>query len=97
MQEIMAKVRACDKTSFAGYALVSKGDYKLGSIMYVCGKTEPTNLPKSDVLKFWLSDVRPSGTEPKIKIYTSVSTSDPNLLDEKTKEMKKELEELFGL
>lgn len=102
MQEIMAKVRECDKTSFAGYALVSKGDYKLGSIKYVCGKTEPTNLPKSDVLKFCLSDnasfvVRPSGTEPKLKIYTSVSASDPSLLDEKTKEMKKELEELFGL
>lgn len=102
MQEIMAKVRECDKTSFAGYALVSKGDYKLGSIKYVCGKTEPTNLPKSDVLKFCLSDnasfvVRPSGTEPKLKIYTSVSASDPRLLDEKTKEMKKELEELFGL
>ena len=102
MQEIMAKVRACDKTSFSGYALVSKGDYKLGSIKYVFGKTEPTNLPKSDVLKFCLSDnasfvVRPSGTEPKLKIYTSVSASAPNLLDEKTNEMKKELEELFGL
>ena len=102
MQEIMAKVRECDKTSFAGYALVSKGDYKLGSIKYVFGKTESTNLPKSDVLKFCLSDnapfvVRPSGTEPKLKIYTSVSASDPTLLDEKTKEMKKELEELFGL
>lgn len=35
-------------------------------------------LPKSDVMKFYLSDgcsvvVRPSGTEPKVKIYVSVS------------------------
>ena len=35
-------------------------------------------LPKSDVLKFLLEDgcslvVRPSGTEPKLKIYISVS------------------------
>ena len=40
-------------------------------------KTCPILLPKSDVLIFWLEDksklmVRPSGTEPKIKIYGGV-------------------------
>ncbi len=41
-------------------------------------------MPKSDVLRFWLSDgsklvIRPSGTEPKIKIYAEViqEASDP--------------------
>lgn len=38
-------------------------------------------LPKSDVLKFLLEDncsivVRPSGTEPKLKTYISVSAED---------------------
>ena len=41
------------------------------------GKTEPLTLPKSNVLLFWLADqskliIRPSGTEPKIKIYCGV-------------------------
>lgn len=41
-------------------------------------------LPKSDVLKFLLEDncsivVRPSGTEPKLKIYVSVSAEDKNV------------------
>lgn len=38
---------------------------------------ESISLPKSDVLRFWLADgssliIRPSGTEPKIKLYCSV-------------------------
>ena len=49
------------------------GDYKLGFIFYEDRK-EPTNLPCSDVVKFFLNDkstitIRPSGTEPKLKIY----------------------------
>ncbi|MCQ2776487.1 MAG: phospho-sugar mutase [Bacilli bacterium] len=49
------------------------GDYKAGTITYN-DRVEPTNLPTSDVVKFFLSDkstitVRPSGTEPKLKIY----------------------------
>jgi phosphoglucomutase len=40
------------------------------------GKTNPVDLPKSDVLQFYLKDgtvvsARPSGTEPKIKFYAS--------------------------
>jgi phosphoglucomutase len=40
------------------------------------GAAEPVDLPKSDVLQFYLSDgtvvsARPSGTEPKIKFYAS--------------------------
>lgn len=42
-------------------------------------KTMPISLPISDVLTFWLEDqsklvIRPSGTEPKIKIYAEVCT-----------------------
>ena len=51
----------------------SYGDYLLGKII---GKDtiKDTNLPKSDVMKFFLKDnetitIRPSGTEPKLKAY----------------------------
>lgn len=49
------------------------GDYMLGEIKYA-DRVEPTNLPKSDVVKFFLKDsetitIRPSGTEPKLKAY----------------------------
>ena len=49
------------------------GDYKLEKIFYK-DHSEPTGLPKSDVIKFFLKDhetviFRPSGTEPKLKAY----------------------------
>ena len=49
------------------------GDYKEGYIYYT-DKKEATNLPKSDVVKFFFKDhatvtIRPSGTEPKLKVY----------------------------
>lgn len=53
-------------------------------------------LPKSNVIKYYLNNgnnfvVRPSGTEPKIKIYTSVTASS---FDEAEKETKLLLDEI---
>lgn len=53
-------------------------DYKLGIALNLKdGKTTQLNYPKSDVLKFSFEDgswmvLRPSGTEPKLKIYFSI-------------------------
>lgn len=58
-------------------------------------------LPKSDVLRFWLSDgsklvIRPSGTEPKVKIYIEVVQRKPgdllaeiSRLDARIKDLEK--------
>ena len=56
-------------------------DYKLSIEEDVKGGSEKTiNLPKSNVLKYILEDdsyfvVRPSGTEPKMKIYLAIKGS----------------------
>jgi len=69
------------------------------------GEKRAIDLPKSNVLQFLLADgskisVRPSGTEPKIKFYFSVSDKLEKredyemveaLLVEKIQEIKKEL------
>jgi phosphomannomutase len=45
-----------------------------------------SDFPPSDVLRFWLEDgsrimVRPSGTEPKLKVYIDVVSRDGNLTE----------------
>ena len=67
MQNIMQAFRG-DIKEFGGKKVVKLLDYAPGL----------DGLPKSDVLKFLLEDncsivVRPSGTEPKLKTYISVS------------------------
>lgn len=55
-------------------------DYLKG-VRVVDGQEEPTGLPTSDVLYFELEGgcwvcVRPSGTEPKIKLYVNSNAKD---------------------
>ena len=68
MQKIMQRFRTEAPNAFAGKKVEKVLDYLPGL----------DGLPKSDVLKYLLSDhcsvvVRPSGTEPKLKIYISIS------------------------
>lgn len=69
MAELLSSLRNSPIKSTAGMDVVSVTDYK----------NDDTGLPKSDVLSYRLSDgksyfiVRPSGTEPKIKIYLGTS------------------------
>ena len=72
IQDIMKMFRSEDiKKEIKGIDHI--GDYKAGLVFYK-DKKEPTNLPNSDVVKFFLDDkstitIRPSGTEPKLKAY----------------------------
>ncbi len=59
-------------------------------------------LPKSDVLKYIFSDgswvaIRPSGTEPKIKIYYSIKEADRDKAEERLEKVKTEIKTKLGL
>ena len=72
---LMENLRKMPPKSFAGYAVASIGDYAEGYFTDLSsGKKSATNLPSSDVLYYVLENedkiiVRPSGTEPKVKMY----------------------------
>ena len=78
MDKTMTYLRTTTATNVNEADVVETRDYKIGEIKdLVNNTTTDTNLPKSNVLYFTLSDkswfcVRPSGTEPKIKIYFGV-------------------------
>jgi phosphoglucomutase len=66
---IMNRFRVDPPDTLAGVAVTSVEDYK-----------KMPGYPAADVIKMWLGDrgwvaLRPSGTEPKLKIYGSVCTS----------------------
>lgn len=70
MADLMESLRTNAPKEMAGYKVIDVKDYKAGI----------GNLPKSNVLEFNMEDdinvlVRPSGTEPKIKMYYLVKGS----------------------
>ena len=71
MASIMQKLRDQPHVELAGHKVVKVTDYK---------KPEETGLPAANVLIYTLENgatvvVRPSGTEPKLKTYISVSAA----------------------
>ena len=81
MQEIMKNLRANPPKELAGVKVRAVRDYLAGTRTDSEGKVGTVDLPKSDVLYFELEDdawvcIRPSGTEPKIKLYVNTNAKD---------------------
>lgn len=80
IQAIIERFRTNPPTEIAGEQVTICEDYKIGERKLADGTVERLTLPTSDVLKFYLQDgswfcIRPSGTEPKCKIYIAVKKS----------------------
>ncbi|MCD8238398.1 MAG: phospho-sugar mutase [Clostridiales bacterium] len=75
IKKVMADLRANAPTEVGGVKVCEARDYSADTIKNIAtGEVTPTGLPKSNVLYYILEDgtwfcVRPSGTEPKIKVY----------------------------
>ena len=89
-KRIMQSLRDNAPTAIGGCTVAKVGDYKKGTVLTVAtGEEATTGQPASDVLYYTLENedkiiVRPSGTEPKIKIYILAHADDKDSLNKKT-------------
>lgn len=91
MTSLMKKLRETPPKEIGGHRVVLLEDYLNGK----------ENLPPSDVLRFWLDDesklvIRPSGTEPKVKIYAEVVGTDIESCDARLKKMVEAFQHEIG-
>ena len=88
-KRVMQSLRDNTPASIGGVRVKSAGDYKSGEVRDLAsGEVSSTGQPSSDVLYYTLENedkiiVRPSGTEPKIKIYVLAHDVDKAELDRK--------------
>ena len=101
IQTILENLRKNPPTEIGTYKVLSARDYKADTIVNMETKeVTATGLPNSNVLYYDLNDdawvcVRPSGTEPKIKIYYGIKGTSLQDADEKSAALGAEVKKLI--
>ena len=96
IKRIMEFFRTTD-IALKGFKILAKDDVKLGiKTDYLTGDSSKINLPSSNVIKYYLNVnmwfvLRPSGTEPKLKVYYGVKGESSADADKKLSELSKEV------
>ncbi len=97
MAGILDGLRNNAPSEIAGYKVVAIADYETKvATDLLTGKTESIDLPKSNVLSYTLEGghcaiVRPSGTEPKIKIYITAIGATADEAEAVTKKISEDM------
>jgi len=95
MRDLMAGLRTSPPTELAGVEVVVRRDYETGvETDTKTGETSEIELSGSNVLRYGTSDgtaiiVRPSGTEPKVKVYILACGKTSEECDEKIEKYNK--------
>ena len=103
MQNAMARLKSEYPSEIAGKKVVTVKDYSAQiSTDIATKKTSKIDLPASEVLVYELEDkssvtIRPSGTEPKIKIYVAAIKKDEQTAKAYAQELVKGGIEILGL
>ncbi|MGN0766036.1 MAG: phospho-sugar mutase [Christensenellales bacterium] len=100
MADIMTKFRQSELKEIAGTKVVSKTDLNVGKKYNCDGTVDDVDLPKTNVVKWDLGNdewacVRPSGTEPKLKIYVSTNAGDKQTASEKNQKIMTAISEMI--
>ena len=100
MAAVMAKLRSEKVYGIGGVEVVGVRDYLSGKTRSASGEEGETGLPRSDVMYYELPDkqfvvFRPSGTEPKLKIYVLVFASGEETAEEKADHVMRAAKEML--
>ncbi|MBD5080610.1 MAG: phospho-sugar mutase [Ruminococcaceae bacterium] len=100
MNDIMDKMRTDYPKTVAGYKVIGFADYQASEKTDLAsGAKETITLPKSNVISLYLENnnkaiIRPSGTEPKLKVYYTAVGSTMEEAEALQKKMSAEFGEL---
>ncbi len=94
IKETMEKIRRNPPKQIGKYNIISIYDYEQMKYRNLkTGEEKATELPKSNVLYYELENenwccIRPSGTEPKIKMYFGIKSDDNETVQKELEELK---------
>lgn len=103
MADMMESLRRNPPAEISGRRVETASDYKTGeTVNYLTGEKSEIILPQSNVLAYTLGGgsgviVRPSGTEPKIKIYITSVGKNREEAQEKADKISKDMEKILGV
>ena len=102
MQEIMANLRKSSITNIGGLKVLATTDYQSSVKKAADGTESKVKLPKSNVITYNLENdagiiIRPSGTEPKIKVYYTTKAPARDIAVEIQKELSSEFTKILGV
>ncbi|MBS9337654.1 phospho-sugar mutase [Fructobacillus parabroussonetiae] len=98
MADLMTKFRNEKLETVAGQLVLATQDFASQEQVDRVGSVKKMPQPKANVLKYWLADgswiaLRPSGTEPKLKLYLGVVADSKAAADKKLAAYEKEMAE----
>ena len=94
IKEMMTKMRNTDIQKIGNYQILTFKDIQKNIVKNMqTGEIKETGLPESNVLYYELEDnawccIRPSGTEPKIKLYMGIKGTSEENANKKLQELK---------
>ena len=100
IKNMMTKMRNTDINEIGGHKVLTFKDIEKDIVKNIqTGEITTTGLPKSNVLYYELEDdnwccIRPSGTEPKIKLYMGVKSDTNEKANEKLETLKNAMLEI---
>ena len=101
MNAVVDALKTVSVTAFGPFRVEAVRDYSADIRRTADGKTEPLNIPKCNCVYYELEGgsfvcVRPSGTEPKLKIYYSVKAASETAAEDALAACKASVKELLA-